>query len=368
VADAIIAHAREGKPEEVCGIVRGRALAAVEAVRGRNIASERIENYEVDPETLLLQFAFEDQGDEMMAIYHSHPVSVAYPSATDAWNAHYPESIYLICSLEFDDAPVIRAFRMTPHWLELDVARLRRELSVREVRPNLFAYYQAAEEPLPPLLALARRTTCPRPSTWISTPTRTTPLLTVASSHSSSTRSRWKASGVNTPHAIRPAGVHEVAIIGAGPIGIELAVCLKRAGVDVLHLDAGQIGHTLTWWPRNTSFFSTTERLALAGVPIQNNHQQRITGEEYLAYLRGVVEQFDLHIQTHEPVTALVRQGETFQITTQPQTGPRTYQARRVVLAIGDMHYPQRLNIPGESCRTSRTISATRTTTFASGC
>lgn len=153
VADAIIAHAREGKPEEVCGIVRGRALAASEAVRGRNIASARIENYEVDPETLLLQFAFEDQGDEMMAIYHSHPASVAYPSATDAWNAHYPESIYLICSLECDDAPVIRAFRMTPHWIDLNIARLRRELPFREARPNLFAYYQAAEEPWPPPLA-----------------------------------------------------------------------------------------------------------------------------------------------------------------------------------------------------------------------
>jgi proteasome lid subunit RPN8/RPN11 len=153
VAEAIIAHAREGKPEEVCGIVRGRGLTAIEAVRGRNIASERIENYEVDPETLLLQFAFEEQGDEMMAIYHSHPVSVAYPSATDAWNAHYPESIYLICSLEFEDAPVIRAFRMTPHWIEVDVARLRREVPFRAVRPNLFAYYQAAEEPAPPVLA-----------------------------------------------------------------------------------------------------------------------------------------------------------------------------------------------------------------------
>jgi cation diffusion facilitator CzcD-associated flavoprotein CzcO len=54
--------------------------------------------------------------------------------------------------------------------------------------------------------------------------------------------------------------IYEIAIIGAGPIGLELAVCLKRAGVDYIHLDAGQIGHTLTWWPRNTSFFSTTER------------------------------------------------------------------------------------------------------------
>ena len=78
---------------------------------------------------------------------------------------------------------------------------------------------------------------------------------------------------------------YDVAIIGAGPIGLELATCLKRAGVDYIHFDAQQIGYTLTWWPRNTSFFSTTERLAIAGVPIQNNHQQRITGEEYLSYL-----------------------------------------------------------------------------------
>lgn len=153
VVEAIVAHAREGKPEEVCGIVRGRGLTAVEAVRGRNIAAERIENYEVDPQTLLLQFTFEDAGDEMMAIYHSHPVSVAYPSATDAWNAHYPDSIYLICSLEFDDAPVIRAFRMTPHWVELNPAQLRHELTFHEVRPNLHAYFQAADAAIPPALA-----------------------------------------------------------------------------------------------------------------------------------------------------------------------------------------------------------------------
>lgn len=141
---AIIAHAREGKPEEICGVLRGVSLTAVEAIRGRNIAAERIENYEVDPQTLLLQFEFEDRGEEMMGIYHSHPVSVAYPSATDAWNAHYPECIYLICSLEHDAAPVIRAFRMTPHFLEMDWIALRAALPVYETRPRLFAYYQAA--------------------------------------------------------------------------------------------------------------------------------------------------------------------------------------------------------------------------------
>jgi thioredoxin reductase (NADPH) len=141
---------------------------------------------------------------------------------------------------------------------------------------------------------------------------------------------------------------YEVAIVGAGPIGIELAICLKRAGVPYLHLDSGQIGHTLTWWPRNTSFFSTTERLDLAGVPIQNSHQGRITGEEYLAYLRTLVEQFDLQISSFEPVTQLERDEEGFGITTAPLTGERRYRARRVVLAIGDMHYPNRVHIPGE--------------------
>lgn len=149
----IIDHAREGKPEEICGILRGKGLTAYEALRGENIATERIENYEVDPQTLLRQFDFEDNDEEMMGIYHSHPVSVAYPSATDAWNAHYPESIYFICSLEFDDAPVIRAFRMTPHFLDLDYATLRTALNCYETRTGLWAYYQDADAPLPAVLA-----------------------------------------------------------------------------------------------------------------------------------------------------------------------------------------------------------------------
>lgn len=153
VAAAIVQHSREGKPEEICGVVRGRGLQAFEAIRGRNIAAERIENYDVDPQTLLLQFAFEDAGDEMMGIYHSHPVSVAYPSATDAWNAHYPDCIYFICSLEHDDAPVIRAFRMTTHWIDLDVSGLRQELPFYETRPHLFAWYQPAGDPVPGVLA-----------------------------------------------------------------------------------------------------------------------------------------------------------------------------------------------------------------------
>ncbi|MCA9986759.1 MAG: NAD(P)-binding domain-containing protein [Anaerolineales bacterium] len=141
---------------------------------------------------------------------------------------------------------------------------------------------------------------------------------------------------------------YDVAIVGAGPMGLEMAVALKRAGVNYIQFDAHQIGYSLTWWPRNTNFFSTTERLAIAGVPIQNNHQQRITGEDYLAYLRGVVEQFDLQVNTYEPVMAIEKEPAGFRLETAAASGPQTYHAAKLIIAIGDMHWSNDLDIPGE--------------------
>lgn len=140
----------------------------------------------------------------------------------------------------------------------------------------------------------------------------------------------------------------DVVIVGAGPIGLELAVALKQAGVDYIHIEAKQIGHTISWWPRHTNFFSTSERIAIAGVPIQNNHQGRITGEDYLIYLRAIVEQFDLQINSYETVTTIERQTSRFMLKTEALSGPRTYYAKQVVIAKGDMDMPNCLDIPGE--------------------
>jgi proteasome lid subunit RPN8/RPN11 len=150
--EAIIAHAREGKPDEVCGIVRGRGDRAIEVIRAHNVAEDREQNYTVDPRALLLQFEFEDAGDEMVAIYHSHPVSPPYPSATDAWNANYPDAIYLICSLEDDDAPLLRAWRLTTETAisaeAVSWEGLRATLPFTEVRPTLWGYFvRAGSEP-----------------------------------------------------------------------------------------------------------------------------------------------------------------------------------------------------------------------------
>ncbi|MEZ4639448.1 MAG: M67 family metallopeptidase [Caldilineaceae bacterium] len=107
----------------------------IEVIRAQNVAPEKIDNYEVDPQTLLRQFEFEEMGDRMLAIYHSHPVSEAYPSATDAWNANYPDTYYLICSLENDETPVLRAFHLLPDFDDLDVAALRETLPFYETAP-----------------------------------------------------------------------------------------------------------------------------------------------------------------------------------------------------------------------------------------
>jgi len=142
--------------------------------------------------------------------------------------------------------------------------------------------------------------------------------------------------------------VHELAIIGAGPIGIELAVVLKDLGVDIIHFDAKQIGYTISWWPRNTYFFSTTERIEIAGIPAPTTDQQRLTGEQYLAYLRSIVEQFNLDINTYEPVTEIKQIKPGFKLRTKMLFGERTYFADKVVIAFGDMHAPRLLDIPGE--------------------
>src|SRR5919107_265914 len=101
----------------------------------------------------------------------------------------------------------------------------------------------------------------------------------------------------------------QVAIIGAGPIGLELAVALKRQGIDYLHFDAKQIGFTISWFAPQTRFFSSNERIAIAGVPLQTADQGKATREEYLAYLRGVVQQFDLRVNTYEPVIDIEQSG-----------------------------------------------------------
>jgi len=140
----------------------------------------------------------------------------------------------------------------------------------------------------------------------------------------------------------------DVAVIGAGPIGLELAIALKREGIEYLHFDAKQIGYTISWFAPQTRFFSSNDRIAIAGVPLQTIDQGKATREEYLAYLRGIVQQYDLKVQTYEPVVRVDRQGDGFELETRHGGRPHLYHANRVVLCTGGTDHPRRLNIPGE--------------------
>jgi thioredoxin reductase (NADPH) len=140
----------------------------------------------------------------------------------------------------------------------------------------------------------------------------------------------------------------DVLIIGAGPIGIEMAVALKRAGIDYQHVEARQIGWMIASFPPQTRFFSSAERIAIAGVPLQIVDQAKPSREEYLAYLRAVVQQFDLSIRTFEPVTSIRRDGAGFVVETAPLPGRRTIRAKRVICATGGTARPRNLGIAGE--------------------
>jgi [CysO sulfur-carrier protein]-S-L-cysteine hydrolase len=110
--EEIIAHSRDHAPRECCGVIAGRDDGLTRLYRLTNL-EQGVDRYLIDDEELYRVYReIEDGGDELLAIYHSHPVSVAYPSKTDLAFAFWPDSYYLICSLEHPESPVIRAFRI----------------------------------------------------------------------------------------------------------------------------------------------------------------------------------------------------------------------------------------------------------------
>lgn len=111
LADAIVAHARREVPRECCGVLAGPGGTVVEAFPLTNRAPGN-ELYETDAAELMdLEFrTLPSRNWEIVAIYHSHPTSEAFPSATDVALAAWPGACYLICSLELPDRPAIRGF------------------------------------------------------------------------------------------------------------------------------------------------------------------------------------------------------------------------------------------------------------------
>lgn len=107
----IVAHAQAAAPHEACGLLRGRDGVVTALTRGVNEAAQPATRYQLDATTLLQQLDWEARGEALLAIYHSHPTTAAWPSPLDAAWASYPDAVIVICSLA-GPAPVVRGYRL----------------------------------------------------------------------------------------------------------------------------------------------------------------------------------------------------------------------------------------------------------------
>jgi proteasome lid subunit RPN8/RPN11 len=116
----LLAHLRSTLPQEGCGLIACDANGAVELFPGTNTdASET--RYNMDLAEVVTAFNEIDRHDwRLGAIYHSHPQTPAWPSATDLSYAFYPDALMVIVSFAVDP-PDLRAFRIDEEITEVPV-------------------------------------------------------------------------------------------------------------------------------------------------------------------------------------------------------------------------------------------------------
>ncbi len=136
----------------------------------------------------------------------------------------------------------------------------------------------------------------------------------------------------------------DLIIIGAGPIGLACGIEAKKAGLDYLILEKGCLVNSLYNYPQNMSFFSTSDRLEIGGVPFISNNPKP-TRPEALEYYRRVCTSWNLHVLLYEEVEKVTKekQGYFSIITTKG-----IYTTSAIVLALGFYDRPYLLNVEGE--------------------
>lgn len=135
---------------------------------------------------------------------------------------------------------------------------------------------------------------------------------------------------------------YDVIIIGAGPIGLTCGIRAKEAGLSYLIIDKGCLVNSIYNYPLNMTFFSTSEKLEIGGVPFVSNHPKP-TRSEALEYYRRVALEFKLNINLFETVLSISK-SDFFEV----KTSKAAYFAKNVILSTGFYDLPSLLNIPGE--------------------
>ncbi|HRP30671.1 MAG TPA: YpdA family putative bacillithiol disulfide reductase [Agriterribacter sp.] len=136
----------------------------------------------------------------------------------------------------------------------------------------------------------------------------------------------------------------DIIIVGGGPIGLACALEAQKAGLTYCILEKGCLVNSLYHYPYNMTFFSTSERLEIGGIPFVSI-SVKPTRNEALEYYRRVTLSNRLNIHLQEEVKSITGNGDGYDVT----TSKTSYHARYVVLATGFYDRPVMMNIPGEN-------------------
>ena len=137
--------------------------------------------------------------------------------------------------------------------------------------------------------------------------------------------------------------LYDLLIIGGGPIGLACALEAKANGLNYLVVEKGCLVHSVYNYPQNMTFFSTSERLEIGGIPFVSNNPKP-TRIEALEYYRRVASSAQLNIHLYETVQTVSRKEGHFEITTSKQQ----YHSFNIIIATGFYDIPYLLNVPGE--------------------
>jgi thioredoxin reductase (NADPH) len=138
---------------------------------------------------------------------------------------------------------------------------------------------------------------------------------------------------------------YDVFIIGGGPIGLACGIAAQKANLSYIIVEKGCLVNSLYNYPVNMTFFSTSERLEIGGVPFMSLNPKPKRAEA-LEYYRRVAKDYHLNINLFEKVESVKRlDDETFEIS----TTKKNYISTNIIVATGFYDIPQMLNVPGEN-------------------
>lgn len=111
--NGILTHAQHSPESEVCGLIASKAHGGFQVYPVANVAIEPDHLFQMDPAAQIdAMRRMREAGEELFAIYHSHPHAPAEPSARDLAEAAYPDALYLIISLNTKGVLELQGFRL----------------------------------------------------------------------------------------------------------------------------------------------------------------------------------------------------------------------------------------------------------------